>query len=51
MMMIETHGLRTDGQIIIMTCRTATNIINSGHFYFFLREQNTDAMMIAEGKF
>ena len=34
MMMIETHGLRTDGQITIMTCRTAftaTNIINSGH--------------------
>ena len=34
MMMIENHGLRTDGQITIMTCRTAftaTNINNSGH--------------------
>ena len=34
MMMIEIRGLRTDGQITIMTCRTAftaTNIINSGH--------------------
>ena len=33
--MIETHCLRTDGQItVIMTCRaafTATNIVNSGH--------------------
>ena len=34
MMMIETHGLWTDGQITIMTRRpafTATHIINSGH--------------------
>ena len=58
--MIETHCLRTDGQItVIMTCRaafTATNIVNSGQRVayeglsqvasLFFREPNNDAMMI-----